>query len=234
MKYTLKLCTHFYPTFCGNKNSWYIGSQSNNKNCFLIWSGIGETHKTMQALTPQVCRLHHNKETLFPRLSLVVSSFVLRHKEVNKCPVLALLLCYPTWKLESGQRGVKWEGMVANFSCQLIYWREGKEIVTGDSVFKVMVKILLEDSVIFPFKFIFLIIWIVLWLGRLGKDFSFYEIEESLFSFLQPMSGFYFRRGWQPHELYCLIWKVVKQQTYNPQDYLFLQWWTQQNVTWNC
>lgn len=164
----------------------------------------------------------------------MVSSFVLRHKEVNKCPVLALLLCYPTWKPESGQRGVKWEGMVSNFSCPLIYWREGKEMVTGDSVFKVMVKILLENSVIFPFKFIFLIIWIVLWLGRLGKDFSFYEIEESLFSFLQPMNGLYFRQGWQPHELYRLIWKAVKQQTCNPQDYLFLQWWTQQNVNRNC
>lgn len=37
----------------------------------------------------------YNKGTLFPSLVLVVSSFVLKHKDIHKCPVLAWLLCLP-------------------------------------------------------------------------------------------------------------------------------------------
>lgn len=61
----------------------------------------------MHALSLQVCRLPYNKESLFPGLFLVVSSFVLRHKEVNKCRMLALRLCSPTLEAELGQKGVR-------------------------------------------------------------------------------------------------------------------------------
>lgn len=121
----------FQPTFCGRQKSLGYWITKNNKNCFLLLSGIRESHKTKQALTPQVCRQPQNKETLFPRLFLVGSLFVLRHKEANIGQILPLLCVSPTpssgsWTgAERRQlRGDLW----VIFGCQLIHWKEENKL----------------------------------------------------------------------------------------------------------
>lgn len=145
----------FLPAFCGVRIGWYIASQSSNNNCFLLWSGIQENHKTMPALTPQVCRLHQNKDTLFPGLLPAVSSFVLRHRAVNKFQVLALL-CFPHSGAWIGSKSSQMRGgLVGQWLLSADILKRGNGENDWRQCFKAMMKILLKDSVIFSSLFIY-------------------------------------------------------------------------------
>lgn len=138
----------------------------------------------MPALTPQVCKLHQNKETLFPGLFSSGLIICAETQRANKCPVLALLRPSPlgawTGSERSQTRGVDRPILAISWSIEAERKGKRKKNNKQEAVFQGYVEdIARKFGSVFFLNLFFHLNWIVLWL----EAFFFHLSEEPCFYF---------------------------------------------------